>query len=257
MVRKIQIEAVDETPRPIVAVGNEYPDGHIIPPHQHRRGQLISSVTGTIVVTTPDGTWVMPPQRGMWIPPSTTHAVRVIGAASMQSLYLEPDVTDGMPQICQVLGISPFMRSLMVEALDLPVIYELGGRNGALMTLIHHEMRRLPVLPLSLALPRRPDLAERCRMFLREPHAHDVIEDWCSALSMSRRNFTRIFRDETGLSFVEWRQQACLVAALPRLAAGESVTSIAITLGYDNPAAFTNMFKRLLGAPPRSYLPHM
>ena len=71
---------------------------------------------------------------------------------------------------------------------------------------------------------------------------------------MSRRSFTRLFRKETGLSFVAWRQQACLVAALPRLAAGESVTSVAMALGYDNPAAFTTMFKRLLGVPPRSYL---
>jgi AraC-like DNA-binding protein len=64
-----------------------------------------------------------------------------------------------------------------------------------------------------------------------------------------------MFREETGLSFVAWRQQACLVAALPRLAAGESVTTVAMALGYDNPAAFTTMFKRLLGVPPRNYLP--
>jgi AraC-like DNA-binding protein len=45
-----------------------------------------------------------------------------------------------------------------------------------------------------------------------------------------------------------------LFAALPRLIGGESVTSVALALGYENPAAFTTMFKRLLGAPPRIYL---
>jgi AraC-like DNA-binding protein len=70
---------------------------------------------------------------------------------------------------------------------------------------------------------------------------------------MSRRSFTRIFREETGLSFVSWRQQACLVVALPRLAAGESITTVAMEMGYDNPSAFTTMFKRLLGVSPRSY----
>jgi AraC-like DNA-binding protein len=123
------------------------------------------------------------------------------------------------------------------------------------MALIQHEMRQLPVLPLSLPLPRHPDLAGRCRAFLREPQAHDAIGGWCAALGVSRRSFTRLFRQETGLSFVAWRQQACLVVALPRLAAGESVTAVAMALGYDNPAAFTAMFKRLLGAPPRNYLP--
>ncbi len=254
MVRRIHIDAVDDAPRSIVAVGNDYPDGHVIAPHSHRRGQLISSVTGMLVLTTPQGTWVMPPQRGMWIPPGTLHDVRVIGAASMQSLYLEPGSTAGLSDCCQVVGISGFMRALISEALELPLLYDLAGRAGALMTLIQHELRQMPVLPLSLPLPRRADLAQHCRAFLKAPAAHDVIEGWCVALGMSRRNFTRVFRQETGLSFAAWRQQACLVAALPRLATGEAVTSVAMALGYDNPNAFTSMFKRLLGVPPRSYL---
>jgi AraC-like DNA-binding protein len=254
MMRKRLIEAVDDIPRPVVAVGNDYPDGHVIPPHRHRRGQLLSSRTGALVVTTPLGTWVMPPQRGMWIPPDTVHDVRAIGAVSLNSLYIEPSATDGLLGCCQVVGISAFMRSLMAEAMDLPLLYDLAGRAGALMSLLQHEMRHLPVLPLSLPLPQRADVAERCCAFLRAPQAHDSIEEWCSALNMSRRNFTRTFRQETGLTFVAWRQQACLVVALTRLSAGASVTAVAMALGYDNPAAFTTMFKRLLGVPPRRYL---
>jgi AraC-like DNA-binding protein len=253
----VLIEAVDDVPRPVLALGNAYPDGHVIPPHRHRRGQLLSSMTGTLVVATPNGTWVMPPQRGMWIPPATVHDVRAMGNVSLQSLYVEPAAATDLPEVCQVVGISPFMRSLISEALRLPLLYDLAGRDGALMNLIRHEMLNLPVLPLSLPFPRRADFAARCRAFLREPQAHDAIDDWCETLNMSRRNFTRIFREETSMSFVAWRQQACLFAALPRLTAGESVTSVAMALGYDNPAAFTTMFKRLLGVPPSRYFLEM
>jgi AraC-like DNA-binding protein len=254
MVRRIQIEALDDLPRPLIAVGNEYADGHAIPPHRHRRGQLISGATGVVVLATPTGTWVMPPQRGMWIPPGMVHDVRMIGAVSMQSLYLEPELSADMPQQCRVVGIPPFMRSLMAEALDLPPAYDSQSRAGALMALIQHEMRRLPELPLSLPLPAHAPLAERCRQFLRRPAVHETIESWSVPLGMSRRAFTRLFRAETGLSFVAWRQQACLLTALPRLAAGEQVTTVALDLGYDNPAAFATMFRRLLGASPRGYL---
>jgi AraC-like DNA-binding protein len=254
MVRNIQIEAVDNISRPLIAVGNDYPDGHKIAPHQHRRGQLISGATGVLVLSTPNGRWVMPPQRGMWIPPGVVHDVSVIGGVRMQSLYLQPEMTDAMPENCQVVSISPFMRSLISEALELPVEYDPDSRAGALMTLILYEMRRLPVLPLSLAYPAHGPLAERCRSFLQRPRSTDTIEDWSSALGMSRRSFTRLFRQETGLSFLTWRQQACLVMALPRLISGETVTSVAIDLGYDNPAAFTAMFKRALGAAPRAYV---
>jgi AraC-like DNA-binding protein len=41
---------------------------------------------------------------------------------------------------------------------------------------------------------------------------------------------------------------------MPRLAAGEAVTTVAIDLGYENPAAFTLMFKRAFGSPPLTYL---
>jgi AraC-like DNA-binding protein len=250
----LPIDSVDHLPRSIIAIGARYPDGHVIEPHHHRRGQLISGATGVVVLTTPEGTYVMPPQRGMWIPPATQHHVRVVGAVLMQNLYLEPGAVPGMPAQCQVVGISPFMRGLMTEALSLPIETELDSRGGALMELIGHELQKLPVLPLSLRYPAKGALAARCREFVRKPAIHETIDDWAEDLHMSRRAFTRLFRRETGFSFVAWRQQACLISALPRLAAGEPVTTVAMDLGYENPAAFTLMFKRAFGSPPLKYL---
>ncbi|WP_413989748.1 AraC family transcriptional regulator [Labrys okinawensis] len=240
--------------RPVIPLRNDYPDGFFIEPHYHRRHQLLYASCGVVVVGTPHGTWVMPPQRGMWIPSGVIHDVKILGAVTMQSLYFEPDDIVGMPPQCQVLGISPFMQSLLAEAVQLPVEYEMNQRAAALMALIQHEVRLMPHLSLSLPFPSHWALAERCRSFLRRPNAHQTIDNWSNSLGMGRRSFTRLFKKETGLSFVEWRQQACLVSALPRLVAGEAVTTIAIDLGYDNPAAFTTMFKRVLGASPRTYL---
>jgi AraC-like DNA-binding protein len=39
-----------------------------------------------------------------------------------------------------------------------------------------------------------------------------------------------------------------------RLLAGEAVTTIALDLGYRSPAAFTTMFRRVLGVPPSRYV---
>jgi AraC-like DNA-binding protein len=254
MALNIHIDQVDHTPRSVVAIGNEYPDGHSIAPHRHRRGQLISGATGLIVLSTAAGTWVMPPQRGMWIPPATEHHVKIVGAVNMQSLYIQPDAVEGLPKRCQVVAISPFMRSLMTEALSLPLEYDLVGRPGALMHLIQYEMQQLPVLPLSLTFPAHGPLTQLCRKFVERPHIHENIDAWAKALGTSRRSFTRLFRRETGLSFVNWRQQACLLYAMPRLTAGEPVTAVALDLGYENPAAFTLMFRRAFGDSPLAYL---
>jgi AraC-like DNA-binding protein len=240
--------------RPVIPLLNDYPDGHAIPPHEHRRDQLLYGAAGVVEVGTPAGRWVMPPQRGLWIPAGVTHQVRMLGRVRMQSLYFEPGSLGAMPATCQALGITPFMQALLAEAVALGVTYAPTPRALALLDLIRHELPRLPALPLSLPLPPPGPLARRCEAFLRRPDAHAAIDAWAAALGLSRRSFTRHFRRQTGLSFVAWRQQACLVAALPRLAAGESVTAIAGDLGYDNPAAFTTMFKRALGAAPRSYV---
>ncbi len=240
--------------RPVVATETAYPDGHVVAPHHHRRSQLLYGSTGVVVVITPEIAWVMPPQRAIWIPAGTVHEVQMLGDVSKLNLYIEPDAIEGMPDCCQVLGVSHLMRDLLAEAVTLPANYDLGGRAAALMALILHEVPRLPVLPLSLPLPRDEALATRCRTFLLHPSAHDTIDRWSRSLSVSRRTFTRWFRQQTGLSFVEWRQQACLLAALPRLAADHPVTTIALDLGYDNPAAFTAMFKRVLGSAPTVYI---
>jgi len=254
MVRNTQVEAFDDVPRPVIVLGNDFPDGHVIPPHRHRRSQMLYGASGAIIVSTDQGNWVVPPQRAIWIPAGIAHQVIMLGAVATRSIYLEPSASAGMPDRCQVVAISLFLRNLMAEALDLPVNYEPESRAGALMTLLQHEMRQMPVLPIALPFPQHAALARRCRQFLDQPTPHETIDHWAADLGLSRRAFTRLFRRETALSFVAWRQQACLFAALPRLIAGESVTAVAIDLGYDNPAAFTTMFKRALGASPRLYL---
>ncbi|MFS8046100.1 AraC family transcriptional regulator [Rhizobium sp. BR 314] len=251
MVRNSRIDPFIDVERPLVALGNEYKDGHRVEPHQHRRAQLLYGYSGVVLATTPNGTLVMPPERGMWIPPGITHSVRMLGDVSMRSIYIEPQAIDTIPDHCQVVEISPLLRALIAEAVDIPVEYDRTDRSGALMALLLHELARLKPLPLSLPLPRSPVLVQRCQDFLLHPTAHDTIDHWARDLSMSRRAFTRMFRLETGLSFVEWRQQACLHAALPRLVAGTPVTTIALDLGYRNPAAFTSMFKRAFGYAPR------
>ncbi len=254
MVRNVVVDQYESVPRPVLAYGNDYPPSHEIAPHTHRRSQLLHASTGMMLVEAGDDAWVVPPERAVWIPARTRHQVRTIGAVATRGLLVEPDAWHGMPATCEVLEVSPLMDALLREAVDMPPEYDPAGRDGLIMALLEEEVRRAPLLAFSLTFPRHPALGRRCRAFIEDPSPHETIDAWCAALGMSRRTFTRLFRAETGMSFGEWRQHACLFAALPRLAAGEAVTGLALDLGYDSPAAFTSMFKRLLGAPPSRYL---
>jgi fermentation-respiration switch protein FrsA (DUF1100 family) len=63
----------------------------------------------------------------------------------------------------------------------------------------------------------------------------------------------RSAEQEFGVPFSLWRRQARILAALPILAGGGSVTDAALTLGYASPSAFAGMFRRQVGAPPSAF----
>lgn len=245
----------EDVPRPVVGIGNDYPPSFELAEHRHRRAQLLYAASGVIAVATPDGAWVAPPERAVWIPGGTAHSTRMVGAVQTRSVLIEPDACSALGCTCRVLAISPLLRQLLLSAAEVSLEYDEDGRDGLVMKLLVAELEQAPVIPLAVPFPRHVALAELCHAFVEKPRATETIDQWADRLAMNRRRFTRLFRRETGMSFARWRQQACLSVALPRLATGEPITAIALDLGYDSPATFTTMFKRVLGVPPSRYQP--
>jgi len=108
-----------------------------------------------------------------------------------------------------VVGISPLLRQLLIEAVDLPSEYDPLGRAGKIMSLLIDEIHAAPALSLGLPLPNDKRLAQRCQRFLERPSAQDTLDLWSRQLGLSRRTLTRLFRHETGLTFSAWQRRAC------------------------------------------------
>jgi AraC-like DNA-binding protein/mannose-6-phosphate isomerase-like protein (cupin superfamily) len=253
----LRIGWLDRSSGAAIALAGDYPNGYLIPAHRHNRSQLLHAISGVATVATLEGRWMVPPEHALWIPAGVAHSVEMLGPVKMRSVYFALDAVEGLPANTRVVGMTALMRSLVVEAATLPLDYAPDSRAALIMGLVLQEIRNLPEKPLGLPFPTNPRLAELCRRFVEAPSSRARIDEWADALAMSRRTFTRAFRRETGVSLSTWRQQCCLFAALPRLAHGEPVTRVALDLGYDSVAAFTTMFKRMLGAPPRSYFGEM
>jgi AraC-type DNA-binding domain-containing proteins len=247
-----RLAAVEAAQGLAVAFGHTYPESSHIAEHQHSRSQLMFPASGALAVHTRSGHWLVPADHVLWIPAGMRHSVDLIGEVTTHSVYVRPDAIEGLPTHLHVGALTPLLRHLVFEA-ETFAHAPGGAREGHIIAAILHEILRLPGLPLGLPMPASPRLNEMCRDFIAAPGARLKIDDWAEAAGMSRRTFTRTFRAETGLSLSTWRQQALLIAALPRLSAGEPVTAVAIDLGYDSVPAFTTMFSRMLGAPPRAY----
>src|SRR5262245_57035694 len=96
-----------------------YPTGHVIPDHTHDWDQLIYASRGVMTVYTPDGSWVVPPQRAVWVTAGVTHRIGLSGSVAMRSLYLAPGLTTTAPRRCSVVAVSPLLRELILHAVTL------------------------------------------------------------------------------------------------------------------------------------------
>jgi len=241
-------------PRPIAVLSDDYPPGFHDPFHSHVRAQLVYAISGVTILNTHQASYIAPPQRAIWIPAGVEHEVRCRGRVQIRTLYVTSDAAPDLPKSCEVFEVSNLLRELILAAVDLPIEYDLEGREARIMGLILDEIRCARRIPLYVPMPANERLARICRTILADPAQHDALDDWANAAAMGRRTFTRSFRRETGMSFAIWRQQVRLMDALARLATGHSVTSTALDVGYNSPSAFTAVFRRTFGVPPTHYL---
>ena len=118
--RDARADAYENAPRDVVATGNDYAAGYVLPTHAHRRGQLLYAATGVVSAVTDRGSWVVPPRRALWLPPGVPHEVHMNGAVSTRSVYVRREAANAasLPAYCQVIEVSLLLHALLPEAVD-------------------------------------------------------------------------------------------------------------------------------------------
>lgn len=235
---------------PIVTHAITHTAGRESPPHYHPTAQLLYAVRGVMLVKTEQGQWIVPPTRAIWVPIGTRHQVRMLGEVHMRSVYIRQELLSDFPDRCEVVAISPLLRELILESINLPKNYDETSRGGHLIRLLLDEIKCMPSLPLALPEPSSPRLQGLCHALRQQPDDNKMLKEWAKALAMDVRTLQRRFTKETGMSVGQWRRQNRLLLACEHLARGESVLEVSLALGYASSSAFSAMFKRELGIAP-------
>ncbi len=242
-----------QTPRPLAGMGKDFDDGFRIEPHRHPRAQLTWAMSGVMTVTAVRGTWIVPPNRALWIPAETEHAIRMSGPVAMRAIYVDRVVGRAVAEDCKVILVSPLLRALMLELVAAALDYDESGRMGHVAALFLDEIRILDAQPLHIPMPHDKRLRRVCEALLHDPAGRKTLDEWSHIAGASSRTLARLFERETGMRFVDWRHQVRLAEALVRLARGQDVAAAARAVGYDSASAFTAMFRQTLGKTPRDY----
>lgn len=247
----------DSFSRPVTIRTSGWPPEVAVPAHSHKRAELVFVGSGSLSVAADDTAFLVSARNAILIPPGTMHEVRMLTATNVLTAYLELPETAGDIGGCRAIEVSSLLHELLHAATDVPVAYDTNGRDARIMGLITDEVVHLLSQPHTPALhtpmPRNPRLLRVCRKLLQQYNHIWSIDQAAEAAGMGRRTFTRSFRKETGISFINWHLRVRLNAAACRLKAGVSITEVAFDAGYNNPSAFATMFKRCIGVSPSAY----
>ncbi|WP_284466242.1 AraC family transcriptional regulator, partial [Diaphorobacter nitroreducens] len=208
--------------RPVRAKHRELRADTQVRPHSHPWAQVAISTTGVLRLTVPRGTYIVPPSRALWIPPGVEHAVTMVEDADLRTLYFYQPPGRCGPAVaraqeepwrqCRVLDVSELLRAVVREMPTdpddgAPPPPELLHRERHLSALILDELRRASSVRLGVDLPRDKRLRHLCEAVLADPTRHDTLADWARDTGASPRTVARLFRQELGSTFTQWRQQ--------------------------------------------------
>lgn len=237
----------------LAAMARDLAHNFHIPLHRHRRAQLIYGATGSIIVSTDLGQWVVPPHRAVWIPADVEHEMRTSGFVEMRTIYVEQAARKNLLPTCQVMTVRPLLKELIREAVLLPIDYVKGGRDERIVELILDELEPLEVQPLHLPWPTDKRARAACSLLIESLSENIGLREIGAKVGASQRTLERLFPRETGLTCAEWRRQARLMHAVELLSKGEAVSSVALSVGYESVSAFSAIFRTHFGMRPSTY----
>ena len=230
-----------------------YFDGHHIEPHSHSWGQLIYAAEGVMRVHAAGQVWVVPPARAVWAPPHVEHEIWALGTFKMRTLYVAPALSCALPEECRAIEVNALLRELVLRIVHLNMLDSANARHEHLIGVLLDELRNAETLPLSIRMPTdRRALAVALRL-RNDPADRAELAVLANGSGASTRTLQRLFHEETGLRFTEWRQRIRLLHAVTALGAGASVSRAGEEAGYASTSAFIAAFRKHLGRTPLQY----
>jgi AraC-like DNA-binding protein len=236
------------------SLGQTFSNGHVLAPHSHPWGQLIYAVSGTMQVLADNILWLVPPTRALWAPAGTAHAIEMRGPVAMRTIYVPVERSAALPARSHAIDVSPLLRELILHIVELRLLADENAGHVHLAQVFLDLVAAAPGLPLFVPMPSDARAATVARLLRADPARGDGVTTLARTAGASVRTLQRLFREETGMRFVEWRQRLRLLQAITLLEQDMSVTAAGAAAGYASTSAFIAAFREQTGETPSRYV---
>jgi AraC-like DNA-binding protein len=237
---------------------HRWPSGGTSAVQSHARGHLVYAAGGVLAVHTERGTSIVPANRVAWTPAGFTHSHRAHGDTDMRIVFLSPSLARLMPAHPAVFAASDLAREVLLALTgprnydDAAPGYSRSARSRLVRVLVD-ELRETHEQPLQLPEPRDDRLQAIARVLYENPADDTSLAALGNTIGASTRTLSRLFRNELGMTFYQWRTQLRIYHALVLLADGHDATRTAYACGWSNPSSFIAAFTTIIGTTPGRY----
>lgn len=235
-----------------------WPSGEASAEQTHARGHLVYAASGVLAVHTERGMSIVPANRVAWTPTGFTHHHRAHGDTDMRIIFLPPSLARLIPDHPAVFLASGLAREVLL-ALTGPRNYDdtaprySPSARARLLRVLVEELDEAHEQLLQLPEPRDDRLQAIARMLHENPADNTSLAELGKTIGASSRTLSRLFGNELGMTFYEWRTQLRIYHALVLLADGRDTTQTAYACGWANPSSFIAAFTSIIGTTPGRY----
>ncbi|PRA79389.1 AraC family transcriptional regulator [Microbacterium sp. MYb66] len=224
-------------------------DGAHWPAHAHDDHELLSAISRSVTVVTPEAVYIAPRGTSVWIPAGVVHEVTAAPGNTMRCTWFEPDAGARLTGRVVVTSVPPLLDHVLAE-LGRYTDPARRARAEAFALDLLADSRETEV---GLPTPGSGWLREVTDALIADPADRRTVDVWAAQSAVSVRTFSRQFAAETGMTFSHWRAELRLQLAMSMLANGTEVGRTARAVGFESLAAFSAAFRRRSGVSPRVF----
>jgi len=219
------------------------------------RARLALCYFGVLRLSVGADAWFVPSKCGVLIPARLSFALRAQTRVEVHEIVVDAGRVAGhdLPGVPTVVRGTPLLRGIAQRLAAEDGRPLTRAEAGRLALVTFDELRRLDPLDLRLPGGRDPRLAAAIAHLVGRPGDPHGIAALAHRVGTSERTLGRLFANETGLTFRDWRRRLRFVMALEGLERGEGSTALASRLGYSSVSAFVAAFRAQFGEPPSAY----
>lgn len=217
--------------------------------------RLIYSPNGVVVVQSDTDHWVVPPTTALRLMPGTNYSLRKAGQVQVRTIELSEVQSQRLWDGSCLYRLTPLLRELL-ESLSARTRHRDDNDSTAVFLidqLLEAGLWQDETSHRCRSVPKDPRVAHICEHLYHNLDTEKTLQEWAAELKNDTRTLHRLFVQEFGMPFIQWRQQIRLMAALEWLAEGRQVMDVALDLGYQTQSAFAAMFRRNMGITPSDW----